>query len=118
MKLYRLYLAKPLLVFYVVVLATWVGAGVVGIVVGAFGKFGPDGPPAWIFVIIIGFALLNAYMWLRFPFEIKVRDDNMVEFRSIFRRWSSGLTRSKQYERAGTHWDSWTLYTREGKFLS
>ena len=25
-------------------------------------------------------------MWLRFPFEIKLRDDAIVEFRSVFRR--------------------------------
>jgi hypothetical protein len=86
MKVYKLYLAKPLLGFYLLMLAAWVLAGVVGIVVGALGKFGSNGPPAWIFVIVLGFALFNAYMWLRFPFEIRVRDDTVIEFRNVFRR--------------------------------
>jgi hypothetical protein len=86
MKLYKLYFAKPLLVFYLVILAVWVSVGVVGIVVGAIGKRGPEGPPVWVFVILLGFALFNAYMWLRFPFEIQVRDDSIIEFRSVFRR--------------------------------
>ena len=86
MRIYKLYLAKPLLVFYLVVLSTWVVAGVVGIVVGALGKFGPCGPPTWMFGIFLAFAFFKAYMWLRFPFVIKIRDDNLIEFRSIFRR--------------------------------
>jgi len=86
MKLYKLYLGKPLLIFYVVMLAVFVSVGVVGIVVGAIGKLSSEGPPVWVFVILLGFALFNAYMWLRFPFEIKLRDDSIIEFRSVFRR--------------------------------
>ena len=86
MKLYKLYLGKPLLIFYLVMLAVFVSVGVVGIVVGAIGKLSSEGPPVWVFVILLGFALFNAYMWLRFPFEIKVRDDSIIEFRSVFRR--------------------------------
>ena len=86
MKLYKLYLGKPLLIFYLVVLAVLVSVGIVGIVVGAIGKLGSEGPPVWVFVILLGFALFNAYMWLRFPFEIKLRDDSIIEFRSVFRR--------------------------------
>jgi hypothetical protein len=86
MKLYRLYFAKPLLVFYFLILGAWVLAGVAGILFGAFGKLGSEGPPVWIFVILLVFAVLNGYMWLRFPFEIKLRDDTTVEFRSVFRR--------------------------------
>ena len=86
MKLYKLYLAKPLLVFYLVMLAAWVFAGLVGIIVGAAGKFGPNGPPTWAFVIWSCGALFVAYMWLRIPFEIEIHDDNMIEFRSVFRR--------------------------------
>jgi len=86
MKIYKLYVAKPLLVFYLASLAAWIVGGVVGIVVSALGKFGPDGPPPFIFVFVLAFGLINAYMWLRFPFEIKVRDDNVIEFRSLFRR--------------------------------
>lgn len=86
MKLYKLYLAKPLLVFYLLMLAAWVFAGAIGIILGAMSKFGSDGPPVWVFVIWCCVALFVAYMWLRIPFEIKIHDDNMVEFRSIFRR--------------------------------
>jgi len=86
MKLYKLYLGKPLLIFYLVMLAVFVSVGVVGIVVGAIGKLSSEGPPVWVFVILLGFALFNAYTWLRFPFEIKVRDDSIIEFRSVFRR--------------------------------
>jgi len=86
MKLYKLYLAKPLLVFYLLILAAWVFAGVIGIVVGALGKLGSDGPPVWAIVIWFCVALFVAYMWLRIPFEIKIHDDNMIEFRSLLRK--------------------------------
>lgn len=86
MKLYRLYLAKPLLVFYLLILAVWIFAGVVGIIVASVGGFGSDGPPAWTFLIILVGALFMAYMWLRIPFEIRVRDDAIIEFRSVLRR--------------------------------
>ena len=86
MKLYKLYLAKPLLVFYLFMLAAWVFAGLIGIILGAMAKLGPDGPPVWAFVIWLCGALFVAYMWLRIPFEIKIDDANMIEFRSILRR--------------------------------
>ncbi len=86
MKLYKLYFAKPLLIFYLLVFAAWVLAGVIGTIYGAVGGFGSDGPPAWAFLIILVGALFNAYMWLRIPFEIKVRDDSIIEFRSVLRR--------------------------------
>jgi len=80
MKVHKLYLAKPLLVFYLLMFSMFPLAGIIGIVLR------PDGPPVWVFVIVLGIGLFQAYMWLRFPFEISVRDDNMIEFRSIFRR--------------------------------
>src|SRR2546429_265241 len=86
MKLYKLYLAKPLLVFYLFMLAAWVFAGLIGIILGAMAKFGSDGPPVCAFVIWLCGALFVAYMWLRIPFEIKIDDANMIEFRSILRR--------------------------------
>jgi hypothetical protein len=88
MKVYKLYLAKPLLLFCLFMLGVWIFGSLVGIIVAVLGKFGPDGPPAWVFLIVLGFALFNSYMWLRFPFEIKVCDDSTIEFRSIFRRTS------------------------------
>ena len=86
MKVYKLYFAKPLLAFYLLMLGAWVFAGLVGIIVGIVGKLGSDGPPVWGFVILLGGALFNAYMWLRCPFEIKVHDDSVIEFRSVLRR--------------------------------
>jgi hypothetical protein len=86
MKLYKLYLAKPLLTFYLLILAAWVFAGAVEIIVATIGKFGPGGPPAWGFVIWFCGALFVAYMWLRIPFEIEIHDGNMVEFHSVVRR--------------------------------
>jgi hypothetical protein len=80
MKLYKLYLAKSLLVFCFLIPAMWVLAGVIGIIVGAVGKFGSDGPPTWIFVLPLVGGFFLAYMHLRIPFEIKVRDDSMMLF--------------------------------------
>jgi hypothetical protein len=86
MKLYKLYVAKPLLLFYLVMFAALILAAIALIVISAAGKFGSEGPPPWLFVVMLVFVVFSAYMWLRFPFEIKVRDDSMIEFRSIFRR--------------------------------
>jgi len=106
MKLYKLYLAKSLLIFYLVMLAVFVSVGVVGIVVGAIGKLSSEGPPVWVFVILLGFALFNAYTWLRFPFEIKVRDDSIIES-AVFSDGQPSLRwRSSQYEQSRMHWDS------------
>jgi hypothetical protein len=86
MKTYKLYLAKPLLVFYLVMFTALVFVGVIGIIFGAVAKLGSDGPPVWVSVIWCCIALFVAYMWLRIPFEIKIHDDTMVEFRSVLRR--------------------------------
>ena len=47
--------AQPLLVFYLLILGAWVLAGVAGILFGAFGKLGSEGPPVWVFVILLVF---------------------------------------------------------------
>jgi len=86
MKIYRLYVAKPLLIIYLLVFGALIAGSFAGIIIAALGKFGPDGPPVGLFVILLGVALWNGYYWLRFPFEIKLKDDNSVEFRTIFRR--------------------------------
>ncbi|SRR6266481_2972846 len=86
MKLYKLYLAKSLLIFYLLILVVWVSAGVFGTIYGAFRGFGSDGPPTVAFLVMLVVALFTAYMWLRIPFEITVRDDSVIEFRNVFRR--------------------------------
>ena len=85
MKVYRLYLAKPLLIVYLLVILSWPLIGVLGIGAALFGAFGPDRSAAWLFVVLLGIGLLNSYMYLRFPFEIKLIDD-MFEFRSVVRK--------------------------------
>jgi hypothetical protein len=85
MKVYPLYLAKPLLIVYLLIILSWPLIGVVGIAVTLLGAFGPDRSAAWLFVIVLGIGLLNSYMCLRFPFEIRVID-GMIEFRSVVRK--------------------------------
>ena len=60
-------------------------AGIAGIVATALGKLGPAGPPVWVFILWLGWLSFMSYMWLRFPFEIRIRDDAKIEFRSLFR---------------------------------
>jgi lipopolysaccharide export LptBFGC system permease protein LptF len=67
MKVYKLYIAKPLLIFYLAGLATFVSVGVIGIIVATLGKFGTEGPPAWVFVIVLGFALFQSYIVVKIP---------------------------------------------------
>src|SRR6266481_9173094 len=103
MKLYKLYLAKSLLIFYLLILVVWVSAGVFGTIYGAFRGFGSDGPPTVAFLVMLVVALFTAYMWLRIPFEITVRDDNIMEFRSVLRRVAISpveikSVRAKRYE--------------------
>ncbi len=86
MKRYRLYLAKPLLALYFFALAGMILGGTAGIVALALGKSGPAGPPVWLALIWLVLVFLIAYRLLRFPFEITIRDDAMIEFRSLFRR--------------------------------
>lgn len=86
MKVYRLYVAKPLLFLYLFMLAAFTIGFAVAIAVGAMGKFGPDGPPPWIFVLPLSAMLWSAYYWLRFPYEITLNGDNSIEFRSLLRR--------------------------------
>ena len=85
MKVYRLYVAKPLLIVYLLVILSWPLVGVAGIAAAMLGAFGPDRSAAWLFVMVLGIGLLNSYLCLRFPFEIRV-NDGVAEFRSVVRR--------------------------------
>jgi uncharacterized membrane protein len=85
MKVYRLYVAKPLLILYLLMILSWPLVGAAGLVGAIFGAFGPDRTVVWIFVIVLGIGLLISYMWLRYPFEIRV-NDGMAEFRSVVRK--------------------------------
>jgi hypothetical protein len=81
MKVYRLYLAKPLLISYLVLLIAFPLAFAVLSMCAALGLFG-DAPPAIVFVIGLPIALYASYMCFRIPFEIQVENDTGV-FRSI-----------------------------------
>lgn len=85
MKIYRLYVAKPLLIVYLLFILSWPLIGVLGIGAAVFGLFGPDRSAAWLFVIVLGIGLFSSYTWLRFPFEIRV-NDGVAEFRSVVRK--------------------------------
>ncbi len=102
MKTYKLYLAKPLLIFYLLIFGAWVLKGIGGVIASALGMFGADGPPVIVFVVFLAIGLFNSYMWLRIPFEIRVLDSTDIEFRSLFRRTSVSPTdirsvRAKRY---------------------
>lgn len=92
MKHYRLYLSKLLLAFYFSFFAIFILVALLGIAIGVAGKIGADGPPTWAFALALAFVLFAAYMWLRFPYEIVVRDDASVEFKSIFRKTTTSLS--------------------------
>jgi hypothetical protein len=81
MKVYRLYLAKPLLIFYLVMLIAFPLAFVVLSTCAAFGSF-RDAPPTIVFVIGLPLALYCSYRCLGIPFEIRVEKDT-AEFRSV-----------------------------------
>ena len=85
MKVYRLYVAKPLLTVYLLIILSWPLVGVAGIAAAILGAFGPDRSVAWLFVVLLCIGLLKSYLCLRFPVEIKV-NDGMIEFRSIVRK--------------------------------
>lgn len=82
MKVYRLYLAKPLLIFYLVLLIAFPLAFAVLSTCAALGLFGAA-PPAIIFVVGLPIALYASCMCLRIPFEIRMENDT-AEFRSVF----------------------------------
>ncbi len=92
MKSYSLYLSKLFLVFYFSFFAVFILVALLGIAIGVAGKIGPDGPPTWVFVLVLAFVLFAAYMWLRFPYQITIRDDASVEFKSIFRKTTTSLS--------------------------
>jgi hypothetical protein len=81
MKVYRLYLAKPLLIFYLVMLIAFPLAFAVLSMCAALGLFS-DAPPAIVFVVGLPIALYASYTCLRIPFEIRVENDT-AEFRSV-----------------------------------
>jgi hypothetical protein len=84
-KIYRLYIAKPILFFYPCFFATLILAVVTVLIAAGLGLFGPDGPPFWFLVAPLGIIVVVAYTWLRVPFEIRV-ENGVAEFRSLFRR--------------------------------
>jgi hypothetical protein len=85
MKVYRRYLAKPILAFYLVLLVALPLAIAVGLTCAALGLFGTDGPPTLVFLVVLPVALFGSYMWLRIPSQIQV-ENNTAEFHSVLRK--------------------------------
>ncbi len=48
--------------------------------------FGPDGPPWPIGIVWLVVLVWVWYAFLRIPFEIRVLDDNNIEFKSLLKR--------------------------------
>lgn len=87
MKSYRLYLPKPLLIYWVVFLAVWVFGGII-VTVALAVTAGPsrDRPPWQVFAVMSAMGAVFGYVYLRIPFEITIHDDHWIEFHSLFRR--------------------------------
>jgi hypothetical protein len=86
MRSYRLYIPTPFLLLFVAILA---GLPIVALVLTGAAVLGRlEGPP-WEFLLLCTVIMVFiAYMFLRIPFEIRIRDDGMLEFRSLFGRTS------------------------------
>jgi hypothetical protein len=87
MKVCRLYVAKPILIFYLLMAAAWPLVGVGGIALAMSGACGPgtEGICVTVFVIVLGIGIFVSYSWLRFPFEIRM-NEGIIEFRSVVRK--------------------------------
>jgi hypothetical protein len=89
MKICRLYMARPVLLLYLVMAAAWPMIGIFGIALAISGAFGPDRDVAWTvifgFVIVLGIGLFISYSWLSFPYEIRA-NEGVIEFRSVVRK--------------------------------
>jgi len=87
MKVCKLYLAKPVLFLYVLMLGAWPVIGLIGIALAISGAFGPgtDSTVVIPFVIVLCIGLFISYYWLSFPYEIRM-NVGIVEFRSLFRK--------------------------------
>jgi hypothetical protein len=87
MKSYRLYFAKPLLIYFFVPFAALVLGGIIATVALAVTtSSGRDQPPWQAVAVIPAMGAFAGYFYLRIPFEIRIHDDHMIEFRSLFRR--------------------------------
>ena len=64
MKIYKLYIAKPLLFLYLFMFGVVELVGIVGLIAAAIGKMSPSGPPVWVFlllVVAVSFASICGY---------------------------------------------------------
>ena len=87
MKSYRLYFSKPLLIYHAVFLAVWVFGGIIATVaLAVMAGSGRDQPPWQAIAAMPAVGAVFAYFYLRIPFEIRIHDDHMIEFHSLFRR--------------------------------
>ncbi len=77
----RYELSKPFCLVWLV----WIGIITVFVFAALIlGESRPDGPPAWVVVLVtVVFAWMLYAMVLRVPYELKIHDDNSIEFRSL-----------------------------------
>ena len=82
MKVYKL--VKPVVVLVWVILIFMAG---IGIFVGVQGFVAAGAPPELkgISLLWLGIVLWIWYVYLRIPFEITFRDDNLLEFKSVLK---------------------------------
>ena len=82
MKVYKL--VKPVVVLVWVILILMAG---IGIFVGVQGFAAAGAPPELkgISLLWLGIVLWIWYVYLRIPFEITFRDDNLLEFKSVLK---------------------------------
>lgn len=85
MKTCKIYVAKPLIVLYLLMTLVWPLIGALGIALAVTGALGPDSTVLWVFVAVFGIGLAISYLWLRIPFQIRLNDSGF-EFRSVVRR--------------------------------
>ena len=85
MKYYRLYIAKPVIVYYLTTIVILLGVMIFFTIAQAFFSR-PEGPPWELFAVATGIMLFVAYFYLRLPFRITIRDDNQIEFRSLLKK--------------------------------
>ena len=86
MKIYKAFLPKIILIFFflIFIVTTIFGIILVGDRVFGFNLFGTD-QPLWPMFIVWSFMLIF-YFWIlpnNIPFEIRVSDDNRIEFRGF-----------------------------------
>lgn len=86
MKIYKLYLSKIVLISYAVMFAFVTIFGILVLLspLMELDFFGPGGPPWTTGIMWLAMLAWVWYAYSRIIFEIKILDDNAIEFRNLF----------------------------------